>query len=348
MNDHKSTILVVDDTPENIDILTSILQDTYKIKAALNGERALQVAKKTPQPDMILLDIMMPEMDGYEVCQRLKSDPLTAKIPIIFITAMSGEENEEKGLEMGAVDYISKPISPSITKARIHTHLALSDQNRELERQVSIRTKELNDTRLEIIRRLGRAAEFKDNETGLHVMRMSHYSRLIAETVFGEINEWTELLYQASTMHDIGKIGIPDHILLKPGKLDPDEWAMMMKHSEFGADIIGTHDSDLLAMAYEIALSHHEKWDGTGYPHGLKGDAIPLSARIVAIADVFDALTSDRPYKNGWSVEDTMKYIDENAGKHFDADLVDSFKLILPKILEIKTQFAETVNFNLK
>lgn len=345
MNGMKSTVLVVDDTPENIDILTSVLQDTYKIKAALNGEKALKIAQKVPQPDMILLDIMMPGMDGYEVCQKLKSDPLTAKIPIIFITAMSSQENEEKGLKMGAVDYISKPISPSITKARIQTHLALSDQNRELERQVFLRTRELHDTRLEIIRRLGRAAEFKDNETGLHVMRMSHYSKLIAESLFGEANDWTELLFQAAPMHDIGKIGIPDNILLKPGKLDEDEWNLMMKHPLFGAEIIGKHESGILAMAYDVALNHHEKWDGSGYPNGLSGEAIPLSARIAAVADVFDALTTERPYKKAWSIEQAMHYIDENSGLHFDPQLVEHFKLVFSKVLEIRAQFPETVDF---
>ncbi len=344
MDSNKSTILVVDDTPENIDIVTGILHDTYKIKAALNGKKAIEIARKSPHPDMILLDIMMPEMDGYEVCKILKEDPITAKIPIIFVTAMSSEENEEKGLELGAVDYISKPISPSITKARVRTHIALSDQNKELERQVYLRTKELNDTRLEIIRRLGRAAEFKDNETGLHVMRMSHYSRLIAEKVVDDAS-WTELLFQASPMHDIGKIGIPDTILTKDGKLDEDEWKMMTQHPVYGAKIIGTHESGILQMAREVALNHHEKWDGSGYPNGLKGEDIPLSARIVAIADVFDALTTDRPYKKAWSVEEAIEYIYDNSGKHFDPVLVESFKSVVPKILEIKANFAETVTF---
>ncbi len=344
MDSNKSTILVVDDTPENIDIVTGILHDTYKIKAALNGKKAIEIARKSPHPDMILLDIMMPEMDGYEVCKILKEDPITAKIPIIFVTAMSSEENEEKGLELGAVDYISKPISPSITKARVRTHIALSDQNKELERQVYLRTKELNDTRLEIIRRLGRAAEFKDNETGLHVMRMSHYSRLIAEKVVDDAS-WTELLFQASPMHDIGKIGIPDTILTKDGKLDEDEWKMMTQHPVYGAKIIGTHESGILQMAREVALNHHEKWDGSGYPSGLKGEDIPLSARIVAIADVFDALTTDRPYKKAWSVEEAIEYIYDNSGKHFDPVLVESFKSVVPKILEIKANFAETVTF---
>ncbi len=345
MDNHKNTVLVVDDTAENIDILVEILQGTYKIKVATNGEKALQIAQKSPAPDMILLDIMMPVMDGYEVCRRLKSNPLTAHIPVIFITAMNDVHDEEQGLKLGAVDYITKPIRPSITKARVQTHMALYDQNRDLEKKVFERTKELHDSRLEIIRRLGRAAEFKDNETGLHVMRMSHYSRLIAESLFSGSTEWTELLFQAAPMHDIGKIGIPDSILLKPGKLDEAEWNMMMKHSHFGAEIIGQHDSDLLSMAYEVALHHHEKWDGSGYPKGLSGEDIPLSARIVSIADVFDALTSERPYKKAWSIEQATEHIEKYAGRDFDAELVKHFKMVIPKILEIKAQFAETVDF---
>lgn len=342
MHKTKSTILIVDDTPENIDILTDTLHEIYKIKAALNGKKALEIAQKVPHPDMILLDVMMPEMDGYEVCQILKDNPITANIPVIFITAMNDEASEETGLNLGAVDYISKPISPSITKSRIKTHLALSNQNKELERQVHIRTKELQDSRLEIIRRLGRAAEYKDNETGLHIMRMSHYSRLIAESVIGESNEWTQLIFQAVPMHDIGKIGIPDSVLLKPGKLDNDEWELMQKHSQFGSDIIGEHDSELLQMAREVALSHHERWDGTGYPHALEGDAIPLSARVAAIADVFDALTSRRPYKEAWSIDKAIDFIKDNAGKHFDPNLVIHFELVLSKIVKIKEEFEET------
>jgi putative two-component system response regulator len=341
MLEEKSTILVVDDTPENIDILSGILHDTYKVKVALNGQRALAIAQKKPHPDMILLDVMMPEMDGYEVCSILKKNPATANIPVIFITAMNDEQSEEKGLNLGAVDYIFKPISPSITKSRIKTHLALFDQNRELERQVYVRTKELVDSRLEIIKRLGRAAEYKDNETGLHVIRMSYYARLIAESFVGEANKWTELVFHSVPMHDIGKIGIPDKVLLKPGKLDSEEWALMQKHSEFGSDIIGEHDSDLLKMAKEIAHYHHEKWDGSGYPQGLKGEAIPLSARVAAIADVFDALTSERPYKDAWSIDKTISFIKENAGTHFDPELVGHFELVIPRIIEIKDTFCE-------
>lgn len=347
MDKTKNTLLIVDDTPENIDILSSVLGQDYKIKVALNGERALAIANKVPRPDLILLDIMMPEMDGYEVCERLKSNPATRSIPVIFVTAMAEEVHEEKGLALGAVDYITKPVKPSIAKARVKTHLALAHQSRELEKKVALRTKELHDTRLEIIQRLGRAAEFKGNETGLHVIRMSYYSRFIAESfIDDEQSGWPELLFQAAPMHDIGKIGIPDKILLKKGKLDEDEWALMRQHPRFGAEIIGKHESGLLAMAYEVALAHHERWDGQGYPDGIKGENIPLSARVVAIADVFDALTTERPYKTAWSVEAATDYIQQNAGTHFDPELVPHFVRSLPRIVDIKSKFEETACFD--
>jgi putative two-component system response regulator len=338
----KQTVLVVDDTPENIDILSGVLREDYKVKAALNGERALKIANSEAKPDIILLDIMMPEMDGYEVCRRLKSNPATQKIPVIFITAKNQEEDEQKGFEIGAVDYITKPISPAIVKARVATQLSLYDQNQTLEKKVHERTEQLTSTRLEIIRRLGRAAEFKDNETGLHVIRMSHYTRLIAEALsYNE--EWVDLIFNAAPMHDIGKIGIPDHVLLKPGKLDDEEWNIMRRHPKIGADIIGDDDSPLLQMAQEIAFCHHEKWDGSGYPRRLKGEEIPITARIVAIADVFDALTTARPYKKAWEVKDAVKLIEEEAGKHFDPELVTVFRSVLPEILDIRDQYAENL-----
>jgi cyclic di-GMP phosphodiesterase len=336
----KQSILVVDDTPENIQILNGVLRSHYKIKAAPSGEKALKIAQSASPPDMILLDIMMPEMDGYEVCQKLKANPVTAKIPIIFVTAMSETADEKKGLDMGAVDYITKPINPAIVLARVRTHLALYDQSRELEKKVRERTAELSNTRLEIIRRLGRAAEYKDNETGLHVIRMSHYSRLIASQMKAN-EEWVECLFHAAPMHDIGKIGIPDANLLKPGKLNDEEWEVMQKHPEYGGEILGEIDSELLKMAKEIAINHHEKWDGSGYPRGLQGEEIPLTARIIAIADVFDALTTERPYKKAWPVEQAVKFITENSGSHFDPELVNVFQNALPDILKIKEQYAE-------
>ncbi|MGF1694313.1 two-component system response regulator [Vibrio lamellibrachiae] len=336
----KPVILVVDDIPDNIHTLSGILSDEFKIKAATSGKKAIQIANTSPKPHLILLDIMMPEMDGYEVCRKLKSNPITADIPIIFVTAKAEIVDEQKGFEMGAVDYITKPISPPIVKARVQTHIALHNQNLELAVKVKQRTEQLEQTRLEIIQRLGRAAEYKDNETGMHVIRMSHYSRIIAEQL--DVNQrWKELVFQASPMHDIGKIGIPDYVLGKPGKLDADEWDIMQKHVEIGGAIIGDSDSLLLQMAREIALYHHEKWDGSGYPHGAKGEDIPLSARIVAIADVFDALTSERPYKKAWSIEKTTALIQEEAGRHFDPNLVTVFLGQLDQVLKIKDSFSD-------
>jgi len=336
----KQTILVVDDAPENIDVLTGILSHDYKIKAAINGNKALKISLSSP-PDLILLDIMMPGMDGYEVCRKLKEDPRTKNIPVIFVTAKGEVTDEMHGFELGAVDYIVKPVSPPIVLARTKAQLALYDQSRVLELKVKQRTAELDDSRSEIIHRLGRAAEFKDNETGMHVIRMSNYSRIIAKEI-GMNDTDADVLLNAAPMHDIGKIGIPDNVLLKPGKLDQDEWTLMMKHPEFGATIIGEHEnSELLNMARVVALTHHEKWNGKGYPNGLAGEEIPLVGRIVAIADVFDALTTERPYKDAWPVEKAVKLIEEESGQHFDPKLVVAFVKCLPEILQTKEKYAE-------
>ncbi|MCG9728291.1 two-component system response regulator [Shewanella sp. Isolate13] len=336
----KATILVVDDTPENIDILVGILGRDYRVKVAIDGPKALALASKTT-PDLILLDVMMPGMNGYEVCKRLKQEPLTSHIPVIFVTALTEVADETQGFELGAVDYITKPVSAPVVKARVKTHLALYDQKRLLEQEVKARTKELEETRFEIIRRLGRAAEYKDNETGLHVVRMSHYARLLA-VQSGLPERYCELIYNAAPMHDIGKIGTPDSILKKPTKLDDIEWQEMQRHAEIGAEIIGEHKDPLLEMARRIALSHHEKWDGSGYPYGLSGEDIPIEGRIVAIADVFDALTSIRPYKKAWTVEATMALIEDEAGKHFDPELVRHFKQIVAELTKIRDAHNES------
>ncbi|MEI8658556.1 response regulator [Vibrio sp. Hal054] len=335
----KPTILVVDDTPENIDILVGILGDDYKLKVAIEGKKALEVAHKS-QPDLILLDVMMPNMNGYEVCQQLKKDPITTHIPVIFVTAMSEVEDETLGFEVGGIDYITKPVSPSVVKARVNTHLSLYNNKRLLEEEVKVRTHDLEKTRFEIIRRLGRAAEYKDNETGLHVIRMSQYSKLLARQI-GMSDSYCDTIYHAAAMHDVGKIGTPDSILKKPGKLDEDEWEIMKQHAATGAEIIGHHEDPLLNMARNIALTHHERWDGSGYPNQLKGEQIPLEGRIGAIADVFDALTSDRPYKKAWSVDKAIDLIESESGKQFDPNLVFHFKKILDEVMEIRNMYLE-------
>jgi putative two-component system response regulator len=334
------TILVVDDAPENIELLASILQPTYRVRVALGGAKAVKIVLSEQPPDLVLLDIMMPEMDGYEVCRQIKSVPERHNIPILFVTAMEDQADEARGLEIGADDYITKPYSAPIILARIKAHLALYDQNRELEKQVDERTRELQETRMQIIHRLGRAAEFRDNETGLHVVRMAHFSRLIAIAA-GMSESLTETLFLAAPMHDVGKIGIPDNILLKPGKLDAPEWHVMKTHTTVGAEILGEHPDPLLSMARLVALSHHEKWDGSGYPHGLVGEAIPLVGRIVAIADVFDALTSERPYKLAWEISSAVEYILSGAGGHFDPYLTQCFSEALPQILEVRERFSD-------
>lgn len=336
----RQTILIVDDTPENIDLLTEVLNPYYQTKAALNGDKAIKIMAADVKPDLVLLDIMMPGISGYDVCKRLKSRPETRGIPIIFVSAMSDAGDEKRGLEMGAVDYIVKPISPAIVLARVRAHLALYDQTRELERLVALRTAELETTRHQIILRLGRAAEFKDNETGSHVVRMSHYARLIAQAK-GLPSAMVNIVFHAAPMHDIGKIGIPDHILLKPGKFDEAEWAVMRQHPAMGAKIIGRHQDELLQAARSVALTHHEQWDGNGYPNGLKGEEIPIFGRIVALADVFDALTCARPYKKAWTVEAALAHIEKGAGTHFDPGLIQPFRSALPDMLHIMARYTD-------
>lgn len=326
----RASILVVDDVPANIEVLSGILRADYRVRAATSGARALAIALSDAPPDLILLDVMMPDMDGFDVCRRLKSDLRTRRIPVIFVTAMSEIEDETAGFAAGCVDYLTKPVSPPLVLARVRTHLALAYQSRELESQVRIRTAELERTRQAVIRCLGKASEFKDDNTGLHVIRMSHYSRVLGMAV-GMSEADAHLLMLASPMHDVGKIGVPDHILKKTGKLDPEEWRLMQKHVEYGGLILGEQDSELLTMARTIALTHHEKWDGTGYPSGLMGEEIPLVGRITALADVFDALTSVRPYKKAWSLVDTVRYIQADRGKHFDPVLVDKLADVLPE-----------------
>jgi putative two-component system response regulator len=336
----RQSILVVDDVPENIDILSGVLRADYHIRVATTGEKALKIAYSDDPPDLILLDIMMPGLSGLEVCRRLKTNPDRRMIPVIFVTAMCSVEDEKLGLETGAVDYITKPISPPVVLARVRTHLALYDQTRELERMVQQRTRELSVSRQQVIRRLGRAAEYRDDETGNHVLRVAHYCRLIAEA-HGLGPKAASVVFSTAPMHDVGKIGIPDAILLKPGKLDSKEWETMRRHPLMGAEIIGRHESELLETARTIALTHHERWDGTGYPAGLMGDGIPLEGRIVALADVFDALISVRPYKPAYDVGKSLTILDSEEGKHFDPALVAAFRKALPDILKVKEDYAD-------
>ncbi|OZY87952.1 two-component system response regulator [Cellvibrio mixtus] len=327
LRDSRPKLLVVDDEPLNLQVLRQILQQDYQLLFARDGEKALALAQ-AERPDLILLDIMMPGITGLETCQRLKQQPETQGIPVIFVTALSDDRDETEGFAVGCVDYITKPVSAPIVLARVKAQLSL----------VSAET--LRTTRLQVIQRLGRAAEYKDNETGLHVIRMSHFAREIALAAgMGEAD--AEELFNAAPMHDVGKMGIPDAILCKPGKLTPEEWEIMKQHARIGAEIIGDDSSTLLQMARRVALCHHEKWDGSGYPQGLVGKAIPIEARIIALADVFDALTSKRPYKEAWPIETTVDYIKNESGKQFDPELVAAFIQALPKITAIRAQLLD-------
>ena len=356
----KPTVLIVDDTPENIDVLTEILNKDYKVKAVRRGEGALKIAQSNNPPDLILLDIMMPEMDGFEVCRVLKLNDLTKKIPIIFITSKSEIDDETKGFELGAVDYITKPIKPQVVTARVNTHIKLKqteakleNQNEILEEKVKIKTALLEESlekvkkaSIETIYRLAKAAEYRDDDTGAHILRMSNYSAVIA-LAFGESRESAEKLLYSAQMHDLGKIGIPDSILLKPGKLNDREWSIMKQHPEIGAKILSNSGADVIELGKIISYNHHEKWDGTGYPRGLKGKNIPLEGRITAVADVFDALLSKRPYKEPYSTEKSLDIIKSGSGSHFDPEIVEAFFSVKDEILTIKDKYLDTCESNI-
>jgi putative two-component system response regulator len=331
------SILIVDDTPENIDVLRGILADRYSIRAATNGALALRIAEKQ-SPDLILLDVMMPGMDGYEVCQRLKANPETASIPVVFVTAKAETEDEQTGFDVGAVDYITKPVNPALVNARVRTHLALADQQRACNEQVVARTQALEAAQRAAIFMLGEAGHYNDTDTGVHIWRMAAYSAALARAANWPV-EKAALLELAAPMHDTGKIGIPDEILKAPRRLTEDEWQVMRAHTEIGYQILSKSDTELFQLAAQIALSHHERWDGSGYPHGLAGMAIPEAARIVAVADVFDALTMRRPYKDPWSIDVAFEAIRKDAGSHFDPDLVDHFVAIRDEIIEIRREW---------
>lgn len=341
MTDDKWCVLVVDDESNNLFLLNEILKDQYRLAFATSGIKALELVKKM-RPGLILLDIMMPEVDGYEICRQLKADPESHNIPVIFVSALGEVDDERHGFEVGGVDYITKPVSGPIVKARVKTHLALYDQNRILEELVAERTaqlkrafEELKFASLDTIYRLTKAAEYKDEDTGSHIQRISHYSAAIARQLkLGD--EWVDRILYAAPMHDIGKIGTPDQILLKPGKLDWDEWEIMKQHTTNGAKILERSDRDILKLGETIAETHHEKWDGSGYPVGLEGENIPLAGRIVAVSDVFDALTSKRPYKEPFSLDQSFTIIKDGRGGHFDPDVVDAFFAVKGEILHFR------------
>ena len=369
------TILVVDDTPENLTVLGELLRPQYRVRVAATGARALQVAASDPKPDLILLDVMMPEMDGYEVIRRLRADATTHDIPVIFVTAMDGAADEERGLQLGAVDYIAKPIKPAIVLARVAAHLelkqardSLKNQNVYLEAEVERRMRDNQLIQDVSIRTLAGLAEARDLETGNHIRRTQAYVEVLVRALQAHPRHAAALpealarmVIKSAPLHDIGKVGIPDQILLKPGKLTRDEFEIMKTHSQIGSDAIekamrddlgqvpATSDRlDLetplafLAVARDIALRHHEKWDGSGYPSGLAGEAIPLPARIMALSDVFDALTSRRVYKPPFPIDQAIGIIHEGRGRHFDPDVADAFDAHLARFQEIAEHLADS------
>lgn len=355
------TVLIVDDTPENLSVLGELLQPTYRVRAANSGRRALQIAHGKPPPDLILLDVMMPEMDGYEVLTKLRADPATRNIPVIFVTAMDATEDEEHGLNCGAVDYITKPVRPLIVLARVRTQLEakqardfLRDQNSFLEAEVARRMSENQLIQQVSIHALARLAETRDPETGNHLRRTQEYVRTLANGLKNHPRfiayldtKTIDELAKSAPLHDIGKVGIPDHILLKPGKLTGEEWEIMKTHAELGSNAIAQAEADadkpveFLTIAKEIAHYHHEKWDGSGYPTGLAGDAIPISARLMALADVFDALICRRAYKPPMPFENAYAIIVEGSGQHFDPDVVATFIAKCETFRSIAKTYAE-------
>lgn len=330
----KPVVLVVDDTPNNISLLKSLLTPKYVVKAATNGPLAINIAQ-TQHVDLILLDVMMPEMDGYEVCRKLKSNETTANIPIIFVTAMNDAADESKGFELGAVDYITKPVVPVIVNARVAAHIDLANQRQAIERIVDERTAELQQSQNDAISMLGIAGHYNDTDTGVHIWRMAAYAEALALAVDWSVQQ-ADLLKKAAPMHDVGKIGIPDEILKAPRRLTDEEMTIMKTHAAIGKKILSTSQTPLFKLAAEVAHYHHERWDGSGYPDNLSGADIPESARIVAVADVFDALTMVRPYKKAWSVDDAFAYLQDEAGKHFDPKLIEAFCSLKPQLIEIK------------
>ncbi len=358
----KATVLVVDDTPENLALMAGLLKDHYKVKVANHGDKALKIAMSDRPPDLILLDIMMPDLDGYEVCRLLKAHATTRDIPIIFLTAKSETEDEKKGLELGAADYITKPISPPIVLARVATQLSLKasadflrDKNDFLEQEVAKRTQEVMAIQDVTILAMASLAETRDSDTGNHIRRTQYYVKALAEKLqhhprFGAFlsSSNINMLFKSAPLHDIGKVGIPDRILLKPGRFTPEEFEIMKTHTTLGRDAIAHAEESLgtkvefLSMAKDIALFHQEKWDGSGYPEGRSGDAIPVSARLMAVADVYDALISRRVYKEGMPHAQAAHIIAQGKGTHFDPDMVDAFLDIQDEFQAIALRYADS------
>lgn len=358
----RQSVLVVDDTPENLALISRLLKQHYQIKVATNGEKALVIANSDPQPDLILLDVLMPGMDGYEVCRRLKLDARTAEIPVVFLTARSDTSAEAQGFELGAVDFLSKPVSPPILLARIETHLVLKnarqvlkDRNATLEEEVRRRVHEIQVVQDVTIMALASLAETRDNETGHHLVRTQLYVQALADHLQGHARfsaELTpsniELIVKSAPLHDIGKVGVPDRILLKPGRLTPEEFEVMKTHTTLGYRALVEGESRMqqqapfLRFAKEIALSHQEKWDGSGYPNGLAGEVIPISARLMALADVYDALISRRVYKPAMSHEQAYGLIVAGSGLHFDPDIVAAFIAEADNFNQIAQRFSDT------
>ena len=358
----KPTVLVIDDAPDNLALMSGLLKDSYQVKVAQHGEMGLKVALTSPPPDLILLDIMMPDLDGYEVCRRLKSNPASRAIPVIFLNAQTDLQDEQKGLLLGAVDYITKPISPSLMLARVATQIALKtnvdflrDNNADLEQEVARRIEDLSAAQDVTILAMTSLAETRDSDTGNHIRRIQHYVRALALALKDHPRfaddlgpQAISLLFKSAPLHDIGKFGIPDRILLKPSSLSPEEFEIMKTHTTLGFEAIEQAEKALglqppmLRTAKEIVLSHQEKWDGSGYPQGLKGAAIPMSARLMAVADVYDALISQRVYKAALPHDRAVQIVFQGRGSHFDPDMVDAFIGIQDEFQAIAERFADS------
>ncbi len=356
-----ATVLVVDDTPDNLVLVSELLGERYRVKVANSGARALKAAQTDPVPDLVLLDIMMPEMDGYEVCRQLKALAITRDIPIIFLTARADHDDERLGLELGAVDYITKPMSPPIVLARVETHLALKatadflrDKSAYLEREVALRTLEVQALQDVTMMAMASLAETRDDETGNHIRRTQLYVKALAERLrtharFEAVlnSQMIDLIYKSAPLHDIGKIGIPDHILLKPGKLTDNEFEVMKEHTLLGRKAIESAERRLgmrvrfLNVAKDMACSHHERWDGTGYPLCLAGDAIPVPGRLMALADVYDAIISRRIYKSASTHDQACSAIVKGRGTQFDPDVVDAFIAIAEEFRDIALKYPD-------